>query len=39
MAAGVTDMLWSMEDIAELVEAAAPKPGRPKTYKKRAEVA
>ena len=35
MAAGVTDKLWSMEDVAELVEAAAPKPGRPKTYKKR----
>jgi IS1 family transposase len=35
MAAGVTDNLWSMEDVAELVEAAAPKPGRPKTYKKR----
>ena len=36
MAAGLTDKLWSMEDIAELVEAAAPKPGRPATYKKRA---
>lgn len=36
MAAGVTDKLWSMEDIAELVDAAAPKPGRPATYKKRA---
>ena len=35
MAAGVTDKLWSMEDIAELVDAAAPKPGRPATYKKR----
>ena len=34
MAAGVTDKLWSMEDIAELVGAAAPKPGRPKTYNK-----
>jgi IS1 family transposase len=36
MAAGVTDRLWSVADIAEIVEAAAPKPGRPKTYKKRA---
>ena len=36
MAAGVTDKLWSMEDVAELVAAAAPKPGRPATYKKRA---
>jgi len=35
MAAGVTDRLWSMEDIAELVEAAAPKPGRPAAYQKR----
>ncbi len=35
MAAGVTDRLWSMEDIAELVDAAAPKPGRPATYRKR----
>jgi hypothetical protein len=35
MAAGVTDRLWSIEDIAEIIEAAAPKPGRPKTYKKR----
>ena len=36
MAAGVTDKLSSMEDIAEMVDAAAPKSGRPKTYKKRA---
>jgi len=36
MAAGVTDRLWSMEDIAELVEAAAPKPGRRGPYKKAA---
>jgi len=35
MAAGVTDKLWSVEDIANMVDAAAPKPGRPKSYKKR----
>jgi IS1 family transposase len=35
MAAGVTDKLWSMEDIAALVEARAPKPGRRGPYKKR----
>ena len=34
MAAGITDKLMSMEDIANLMDAAAPKPGRPKTYKK-----
>ena len=35
MAGGVADRLWSMEDIAELVEAAALKPGRRGPYKKR----
>ncbi len=35
MAAGVTDRLWSVADIAALVEAAAPKPGRRGSYKKR----
>lgn len=35
MAAGVTDQLWSMEDIAALVEARAPKPGRRGSYKRR----
>jgi hypothetical protein len=33
MAAGVTDRLWSMEDIAALVEAAAPKPAPRRPYK------
>lgn len=35
MAAGVTERLWSMEDLAELVEAAQPKPGKRGPYKKR----
>lgn len=35
MAAGVSDRLWSMEDLAELVEAAQPKPGKRGPYKKR----
>ena len=34
MAAGVANKLWSMEDIAALVEARAPKPGRRGPYKK-----
>lgn len=38
MAAGVTDKLWSLEDIALLVEARAPKPGQPKTYKRKAPI-
>jgi len=37
MAAGLTTKLMTMEDIANLIDAAAPKPGRPKTYKKRTE--
>ena len=37
MAAGITGTLMSMEDIVALMDAAAPKPGRPKTYKKRSE--
>ena len=34
MAAGITDRLWPLEDIAELVEARAPKPGPRGPYKK-----
>lgn len=35
MAAGVADRLWSMEDIAAMVDAAAPKPSKRGPYKKR----
>jgi IS1 family transposase len=35
MQAGITDRLWSMEEIVEMIEATLPKPGRPATYKKR----
>ncbi len=34
MAAGVTDHLWSMDDIVALVEARAPQPGKRGPYKK-----
>ncbi|MGO4686302.1 IS1 family transposase [Hyphomicrobium sp. 2TAF46] len=35
MAAGLTDHLWTMEEIIGLMDEAAPKPGRPKQYRKR----
>ena len=35
MAAGISKTLWTMEDIVALVDAAAPKPGRRGSYKKR----
>ena len=38
MAAKVTDRLWSMEEVAALVEAAAPKPGKRGPYKKNRQV-
>lgn len=34
MAAGLTDRVWSIEEIVEMMDEVAPKPGRPKTYKK-----
>ena len=34
MAAGVSDTLWSMTDLAEMVDAAAPKAGKRGPYKK-----
>ena len=38
MAAGMTDTLWDLDNIIELVERLAPKPERPKRYKKRAKI-
>jgi hypothetical protein len=35
MAAGITDKLWSVEDIVALVEASEPKPGKRGPYKQR----
>jgi hypothetical protein len=36
MAASLSPILWSMEDVANLIDAAAPKPGKRGPYKKRA---
>ena len=36
MAAGLTDKLWSMSDLAVMVDDALPKPGKRGTYKKKA---
>jgi hypothetical protein len=36
MAAGVSDKLWSMEDLASMIDAAKPAPGPRGSYKKRA---
>ncbi len=35
MAAGITDKLMCLEDVVGLIDVAAPKPGRPKSYRKR----
>ena len=37
MAAGVSETLWSVADLAEMVDAAAPKPGKRGPYKKTAQ--
>ncbi len=34
MAVGLSDTLWSMTDLAEMVDAAGPKPGKRGPYKK-----
>jgi hypothetical protein len=36
MAAGLTDTLMDMSEVAETIDATLPKPGRPLTYNKRA---
>lgn len=35
MAAGISDTLWSMTDLVEMIDAAQPKPGKRVPYKKR----
>ena len=34
MEAGLSKMVWDMEDLARIMDERAPKPGRPKTYNK-----
>ena len=35
MAAGVTDRLWDIEDIVQIIDEAAPRPGPRGPYQKR----
>jgi hypothetical protein len=35
MATGISDTLWEMTDLAQMIDAAAPKPGKRGPYKKR----
>lgn len=35
MAAGMTEKLWSMDDVCQMMDAVAPKPGPRGSYKKR----
>lgn len=39
MASGLSETLWSTTDLAEMVDAAAPKPGPRGSYKKGAAIA
>jgi hypothetical protein len=34
IAAGISDRLWSMTDLAEMIDAAQPQPGKCRPYKK-----
>ena len=34
MEAGLSETVWDMEDLVRIMDARAPKPGRPKTYNK-----
>jgi hypothetical protein len=34
MAAGISDTLWSVTDMAKMIDATMPKPGRRGPYKK-----
>ena len=37
MEAGLTDRLWTWDEVIAMMDEIAPKPGRPKSYKKRGE--